>query len=95
MNYYGIKREIYKGNGTMPYETLILPNIYKTEEEAVKALYKDADFNSLHYDYKPVIEPHQAYFDTAIQTVHSSKTGKDTIYRHEWHIIKFEMEGEQ
>lgn len=40
MNYYGIKREIFKGNKTMPEETIIYPELYKTEEEAKKV--KDA-----------------------------------------------------
>lgn len=92
---YGIKREIFKGNKSMPEETIIYPNLYKTEEEAMKALLHDADKSCLFYHYEPVIKPHQAYFDTAIQTVHNSKTGKDTIYRHEWHTIKFNMEEEQ
>lgn len=92
MNYYGIKREIFKGNKNMPEETIIYPNIYKTEEEAMKVLLHEADKDCLFYHYKPVIKPHQVHFDTAIQTVHNNKTGKDTIYRHEWHIIKFNME---
>ena len=95
MNYYGIKREIFKGNKTMPEETTIYPELYKTEEEAVKAMLHEADSSCMFYHYEPVIKPHQAYFDTAIQTVHNSKTGKDTIYRHEWSIIKFNMEEEQ
>lgn len=92
MNYYGIKREMFKGVKKIPEETFIYPNIYKTEEEAMKVLLHEADKDCLYYEYEPVIKPHQAHFDTVIKTVHNNKTGKDTIYRQEWHIIKFNME---
>ena len=95
MNYYGIKREVYKNNHCTPEETIIYPNLYKTIEEATKALAHDADQTALHYGYQPVLYTHQAWFDTAIQTVRNHKTGKDTIYRHEWHLIKFKMGEEQ
>lgn len=90
--YYGIKREVFKGNKTMPEETIIYPNLYKTEEEVVKAMLHEADQACLFYHYEPVIKPHQAHFDTAIQTVHNSKTGKDIIYRHEWRIVEYKLE---
>lgn len=87
MNYYGVKREIYKGNKSMPEETIIYPNIYKTEEEAVKFALKDADFSVLHYNHQPV---GRGAFTTTIQTL---KCGKQrATYRHEWHTIKFNME---
>lgn len=93
--YFAVQRKIYKGNRSKVDETINYPTLYKTEEEAVKAMLHDADQDCLVYHYEPVIKPHQAYFDMAIQTVHNSKTGKDTIYRHEWEIIKYELpEGE-
>jgi hypothetical protein len=89
---YGIKREIFKGNKSMPEETITYGTLYKTLEEATKVMLKDAD-SCVKYDY------HQpggrGAFTTTFQTVHNSKTGKDTIYRHEWNLIKFSMEEEQ
>ena len=92
---YGITRYIYKNNQSMPCETTIYDTLYKTEEEAVKAMLKEADHDSLFYHYQPIIEPHQTWFTKALQTVHNSKTGKDTIYCHEWRIKVYNMEEEQ
>ena len=92
MKIYGIKREIYKNNGRMPYETIIDKEVYRTIEGATKAMLHKADQACLFYHYEPVLEQYQACFHTAIERQHNSKTGKDTIYRHEWHIIEFDME---
>ena len=90
MNYYGVKRDIYKGNKSMPEETIIYPNLYKTEEEATKFALKDADFSVLHYGHQPV---GKGAFMTTTQYL---KCGKQkATYRHEWNVIKFKMGEEQ
>lgn len=86
MNYYGIVREIYKNNGKMPYETIIMPNLFKDEEKAFKWAMHDSDSTGLRHGYK------WAGVTTQVETRHNSKTGKDIIYRHEWHVVKFNME---
>lgn len=90
MNYYGVKREIYKGNKSMPEETIIYPNIYKTEEEGWKFAMRDADFSVLHYHHQPVGRLGQNGYTTTIQHL---KCGRQrATYRHEWSVIKFKME---
>lgn len=91
---YGVKREVFKGNKCMPEETIIYPNIYKTLEEAVRFMVKDTDFSILNYGYEPGDTTHYSQCTSAIQTIHNSKTGKDTVFRHEWSLIRFELDEE-
>lgn len=88
MNYYGIVRRIYKNNGKMPYDTIVMPNLFKTFEEAVRFAKHDSDQSGLRYGYQWINET------TQLETQHNSKTGKDTLYRHEWDIEKYQVEGE-
>lgn len=85
MNYYGIKRETYKNNGCMPCETVMLPNLFSTFENAVKFASKDADSSALRYGYNSTK-------DNLIKVQYSIKKDKCTTYRHEWNIIKFTVE---
>lgn len=92
MNYYGTKVTVYKNNKTTPEETVIQPELFKTEEEAFKHCLKEADRQVKFYGYRPVGKPGQAFTET-LDIRKNYKTGKETVYRCEWSVIKFKMEG--
>lgn len=93
MEYFAVVRRIYKNNGKMPYETIIMPNLFKTFEDACGFAKRDADNSGLRYGYRHMDNIWD--IPTMLQTVHNSKTGKDTLYTHEWNIQRFKMEEEQ
>lgn len=94
--YYGVKRNIFKGNKPMPEETIIYPYIYSAEEEAWKFAMEDADVQVLHFNHKPAgCKLGQNGYTMTIQEIYSSKTQKTTVYRHEWEVVKFETRGEE
>lgn len=87
-NYFGIKQEIFKGNKSMPEETIIYPNIFKTEEDAVHFAMKIQDKSALS-GRQTIMNQLQL---VSMSRIRCGKQVKE--YRHEWSVIKFEMEGE-
>lgn len=85
--YYAIKREIFKNNSSKVDETILYPTLYKTFEDATRAARKEQDSDSKFYGYQITEQ-----FLVSLQTVKNYKTGKETVYRHEFSIIKYELE---
>ena len=71
-------------------ETIIMPNLFKTFEEANRFAKRDADSSAKRYGYQSVNNAWD--IPTMLQTVHNSKTGKDTVYMHQWNLQKFNLE---
>lgn len=84
--YYAIQREIFKNRIAQPDEVVNYPTLYVTLEDAVRAARRDQDFCALHFGHTITKQSL-----VSIQEVEKSR-GKDTTYRHEWKVIKYEVE---
>lgn len=93
--FYGVKLNVYKNNRGMAEETVIQPYIYKTEEEAFNYCRKEADNQVLFNNHRLVAFSDVRGFAETCYIQHSSKTGKDTLYRYSYEVVKYELKEEQ